>query len=390
MTETSEIEIRNGSLVFKAPSVKNDYNGRYQCEVKNEEGILLSRVARLTYADFNPVISPNQVPIIAVEYTWVVINCPLKEFSYPDISYTWMKKTIQNFEFVDPNSMDTFVSLDGYLYISEVNMVHAGNYSCNIMFRTIEGNGIYLGDANSSAEMSKERPLKVNREEVDEIPFDIVQGFPKVFPIQPKLKQTVDFECVAHGRLPIEYSWKHNDEDIDVNNTQFKDRVQFSDGNRRMKISHLRLMDEGNYTCIATSGVNETSKYMTLEVKGVPVFSVKPSDHTGYTNSFVKLNCLVYDPASPTTHWLKNGKPLKNISDQIYVGSESLILFSPTIGRDEGIYQCSATNIFGTVYSSAAVIVKEPNPTSGSQFLHSRNILLPIVLLLVLLYLQWS
>lgn len=49
--------------------------------------------------------------------------------------------------------------------------------------------------------------------------------------------------------------------------------------------------------------------------------------------------------------WYKNGEVILNQPDAIQIERNRLIIHNVQVGKDEGMYQCGATNIHGTTFS---------------------------------------
>ena len=65
--------------------------------------------------------------------------------------------------------------------------------------------------------------------------------------------------------------------------------------------------------------------------------------------------CEVSGYPQPKITWYKNAKEIRNNNKAIRIGN-SLIITS-AYGRDEGIYQCIASNGLETIHQAASLIV---------------------------------
>lgn len=89
----------------------------------------------------------------------------------------------------------------------------------------------------------------------------------------------------------------------------------------------------------------------------------KPYFPFGIGNKFVdpgqtlKWRCKAVARPKAIYAWYKNGQLLENGVDGIEVQENVLTLRNIDKDRDEGMYQCSATNVHGTTYSSGQLKV---------------------------------
>ncbi|XP_038936629.1 contactin-5 isoform X3 [Rattus norvegicus] len=91
-----------------------------------------------------------------------------------------------------------------------------------------------------------------------------------------------------------------------------------------------------------------------------PVFVQEPDDIIFPTDSDEKkvaLNCEVRGNPSPTYRWLRNGTEIDLESDYRYSMIDgTFIINNPSESRDSGLYQCLATNTFGSILSREATL----------------------------------
>lgn len=52
-----------------------------------------------------------------------------------------------------------------------------------------------------------------------------------------------------------------------------------------------------------------------------------------------------------TYSWYKNGELIESVAGVIEVQANLLIIYGVEADRDEGMYQCGATNVHGTTFS---------------------------------------
>lgn len=71
----------------------------------------------------------------------------------------------------------------------------------------------------------------------------------------------------------------------------------------------------------------------------------------------IHWNCRAVARPAATYSWFKNGVLLKDISGHIEVRSSILTIINVEKERDEGMYQCAATNQHGTTFSTGQLKV---------------------------------
>lgn len=71
----------------------------------------------------------------------------------------------------------------------------------------------------------------------------------------------------------------------------------------------------------------------------------------------IRWKCKAVARPAATYSWYKNGVLVKNIQGQIEVRSNVLTIYSVVKERDEGMYQCAATNQHGTTFSTGQLKV---------------------------------
>ena len=71
----------------------------------------------------------------------------------------------------------------------------------------------------------------------------------------------------------------------------------------------------------------------------------------------VKWRCKAVARPRAQYVWYKNGEVLSSEAGVLEVTGNILVIFSVDQDRDEGMYQCSATNVHGTTYSAGRLKV---------------------------------
>ena len=71
----------------------------------------------------------------------------------------------------------------------------------------------------------------------------------------------------------------------------------------------------------------------------------------------LKWGCKAVARPRAIYRWYKNGEPMEEIPGEIEITGTRLWIASVDKDRDEGMYQCSATNAHGTTFSTGRLKV---------------------------------
>ncbi|CAE1245102.1 unnamed protein product [Acanthosepion pharaonis] len=151
------------------------------------------------------------------------------------------------------------------------------------------------------------------------------------------------------NRNEMNYHWSRDD-------IPFSSRVKFRDHNRVLTIEKSTFHDEGVYRCIVTRGSAaryEKTYYLELSAKPYMIFPLTPK----FVDIESQLTWFCQSRAKPlpTYTWFKDGLQINSTQDVIVVNNTLQII--NVNGEHAGMYQCAATNIHGTTYSSAQLSV---------------------------------
>ncbi|KAJ8034675.1 Hemicentin-1 [Holothuria leucospilota] len=164
--------------------------------------------------------------------------------------------------------------------------------------------------------------------------------------------RTVQFTCSATTTVPpVIYRWYFKRFPMDVQIELTSNSHQTIVDNT-MTIDQLRKTDRGIYFIGATDGAGQRSNCtFILQVAYPPVFtSSMPAEKTASDEIRTVITCPVTGFPEPTISWLKDSMPLTTGTTYEINGTD--IIFSVATKFDEGLYQCNATNHYGSVISS--------------------------------------
>nr|XP_047928796.1 vascular endothelial growth factor receptor 1 isoform X3 [Anser cygnoides]XP_047928797.1 vascular endothelial growth factor receptor 1 isoform X4 [Anser cygnoides] len=247
---------------------------------------------------------------------------------------------------------------------------HIGNRIQSITERTaiIEGKNktastLVVAEAKSSGIYSCVASNKVGKAErnVSFIVTDVPSGFHINLEKMPIEGENLVLSCSANKFLYKDIAWILP---RTVNN-QTKARRAINKEysiTLTLTIKNVSLAHSGTYVCrarnIYTGKEVLQKKDVTIRAQEAPALLRQLMDQTVNTSNSAMLDCQVRGIPEPQITWLKNHEEIHQESG-IILGPGSRMLFIERVKEeDEGLYQCIATNLKGSVESSAYVTVQ--------------------------------
>ncbi|CAH1783325.1 unnamed protein product [Owenia fusiformis] len=352
----SRYTFTNGDFIISDPVETND-NGAYQCSARNEFGSILSNDVRLTFGFLQDFSKTKRSPIDVDAYTGTSIECKPPSTNYA-ILFQWYKDNTNNF--IRPRlKPHAFISNNGRLYFSFVTRDDYGDYYCMVKReRNAQG-----GKSSMPTLMNVKEAIATTQEP------RLAQGFPQAFPNDVKRGTNIRLECFAWGTGILEYSWVREDGngnpvDMPVRATYLED-----DHKRVIIIPDVQMEDAGVYKCsVQRVGGLSTSGSVRLTLNSDPYFTLPLRDqHVDLRGSLV-WRCEANSVPAATYSWYKNAEIL-NINSippadrQRITISNNVLTISTIEDRDKGMYQCAASNQYGTRFSTGQLRVLAFAPT---------------------------
>ncbi|KAH9496095.1 Contactin-5 [Bulinus truncatus] len=353
VTSDDRYTFATGKLMIARPEKRED-EGTYQCMATNEIGSVLSDPSSVSFGFLAEFSNDPPGGVVARLYQGAAINCGLPSFS-PAVDVKWYK------EDGGPNFLRTdlqthqFNSRNGKLYFSEVSLTDAGIYHCVVILVGTVGQEVVPAQSPSLTSLG----MKLNV--IGETPIDygpeIHNDFPAIFPSPALRGETLTIECFAYGKLPLYYTWKRE-------NSTMPSKVTYSDSNRVLTIPDAELEDAGVYACVVDRGNSfAVQKSIHLLIEARPFFTFPLADqHIDQHGDFVWV-CEAQGSPPPVYAWYKDGQVLNSQNGSIEVRGNVLKIYKALPAEHQGMYQCSATNIHGTTYSSAQLRVLAFKPS---------------------------
>lgn len=346
--------LTGGRLTISNPVETLD-SGFYLCRADNPLGAVLSPPIHLSFG-YLTEFSPNQQGFVeARQNLGTLINCNAPS-AKPALSYNWYKDDTSNF--IRPELTDYFfISGNGNLYLSEVQLSDGGYYFCSVSLTP--GIGEELSNQQPPGRTSRPIELRVQGGPSAEYGPIIHNDFISVFPKPALVGHELRLECFAYGRMPMRYSWSRDGQ-------PFPEGTYFRYSDRVMIIPNVKFRDEGKYTCAVetvTGKQRVVTKTIILALEAKPYFVFPLRDQHADEGSDVTWRCEARAVPRAVYTWYLNGEILRDIPGKLEVRRNILVIRKLEKSHDPGVYMCTATNVHGTAFSSAELRVLAFPPT---------------------------
>ncbi|CAG5135524.1 unnamed protein product, partial [Candidula unifasciata] len=342
-----------GKLEIHNPITSDE--STYQCKAANEYGTILSTSVPLSFGFLGEFSNVPPATVNGNEYDGAQLECP-QIASRPAKSYTWYK---DQFFIIRPDfQRHIFISASGKLFFSELAVSDQGTYYCLVTLTSYSQNSNSIGGTQTESRTSLGFGLVVKSGGASQFQPKIQNDFIYVFPPKPLKGDMVKLECFAYGTGELQYSWSR------ANNRQLPLGHKFESNNRILVLNSAQLEDGGQYVCkvfsLATNLVDERS--LDLVIQSKPFFTYALTPQHVDVGSKLTWHCEATGHPLPTYQWYKNGKILRN-SAGLTVSVNTLTIDAVDLKKDNGMYQCAATNLHGTTFSTAQLRVLELIPS---------------------------
>ncbi|XP_056296945.1 tyrosine-protein kinase receptor UFO [Pseudoliparis swirei] len=127
-----------------------------------------------------------------------------------------------------------------------------------------------------------------------------------------------------------------------------------------LSIEKVQLPDMGSYRCAVLSESHQTmSEEGSLQLEGLPHFSVEPQHMSIVANVSLNLSCVAHGPPEPVrVIWLQDGAPLNSLKDAMALSPSTLNL---TGLNRTSTFSCEAHNRKGVATSGSGTITVLPS-----------------------------
>ncbi|XP_019622375.1 PREDICTED: neogenin-like isoform X4 [Branchiostoma belcheri] len=349
--ETRRSILNNGSLRFS--SIIHNKNekpdeGLYQCVASVDSlGTIVSRMARLQVATLSRFEREPQATSVHMEEN-LRLECRIQGSPKPDIRWLKDGKDIEHDLFEPYIQAERGITIlpSGALEIAYVQYTDAGRYKC------VAANPARERESAEAAVSVLPALEQVKEPELIVLPEDmtVLEG------------QTVVLECVVNAMPEADVIWSFGGQDIDTG-TDSVDRSGSRHsiiGVSNLRIENARESDSGMYRCTGENDHGSVTASAQLIVNVPPKFMTTPSNTYAHERSDIEFECDVYAKPAPHISWIKNGDAVIP-SDYFQIQNGQNLRILGLVRSDEGMYQCVATNEYGSIQSSAQLIIVDPD-----------------------------
>lgn len=340
-----------GNLIIHNPQQIQD-QGTYHCVAENLYGRILSESIELNFGyilEFNLQRSSENG-----EMNWgKSLYCDPPQH-YPDVRFYWSRSFFPNFVEEDQR---VFVSHDGSLYFSSLEIKDRANYSCNVQ-STVSDTGRNGPFFNLQV---------VSHPHYQDLIF--ANTFPKIFPEAPVAGRDIRLECMAFGYPIPSYNWTRKSGSLP--------RYSYLESyNRVLVIKNSTANDNGEYICTIKNDRKSTSKGVLVNIQMEPNFTIPLKDQIKDYQSSVTFLCEASAIPDVNYTWYKNAELMdpesgKFNKDKFIIQDNVLKINFLDSEEDNGMYQCKATNQLKGVYTSAQLRVLSMKPSFKKKPLES-------------------
>ncbi|XP_031628790.1 neuroglian-like isoform X2 [Contarinia nasturtii] len=216
--------------------LKSSDTGNYGCNATNSLGYVYKDVY-LNVLALPPEITEPPRKEATVDRRTVTLRC--RVFGAPAPEVKWLRNDLE----LTGGRYQTQSS--GDLVIQDVTFADAGDYTCHAQNK--------LGETKASGTLIVKEHTKITDEPQD---YEVTAGNPATFRCN----------AVADSSLDLNIKWLSDDEEID-----FENEPRFVRTNdNSLTISKTSELDSGQYTCVASTDLDEARASATLIVQDVP------------------------------------------------------------------------------------------------------------------------
>lgn len=214
----------------------------YQCDASNSHGSVLANIIVMVMTIPPRILTRDYQEYAVVLGGDIVMDCSV--FSSPPSSVFWNRnETLETIE------SERFSSLqNGSFQIIRAEKNDSGNYVCEAV--NVEGK------ATVTAVLDVKDPTKIVSPPQD---VSIISG------------TTAQFKCQAEYDKSLQGSfemvWRKDGEEIPLS---FEENSRYSVDDRMLQIMNVNLRDQGTYTCIARTSLDEDNATALLTILDVP------------------------------------------------------------------------------------------------------------------------
>ncbi|XP_022800131.1 hemicentin-1-like [Stylophora pistillata] len=344
-SEHTRIRLSEDNEQLTITNVSRTDNGAYQCVASNNVGKATSDAATVTVR-FKPEISQAPSNTLKVEGQTAVFSCLVA--GYPTPNVTWTKNDVELNIAANSRLNVSYKGGSHSLTVKNVQQLDAGKYRC-------VGNNILGNSTSSPATLTVQFSPEVAIDG-DQVQF-VANG--------THLQLTCRFNALPPAS---EVQWIKDETVIASTLTAPPNgsRVNISHHNEsqaQLSIKAVSLKDSGNYTCNVSNVVGSSSNRTSIIVQVTPTIEKDPIAVPVKEGENFTLFCNA-SGSSLILSWTKNGSVIDPRDDsRIHLSTDNEQLTITNVSRkDNGAYQCVASNQIDNATSHAAIVTVQFAP----------------------------
>ncbi|XP_058491292.1 hemicentin-1 [Solea solea] len=320
---------------LRIQQVNVDDRGTYQCVAKNSAGQETLEI-ELEILEVPFFAEPGDAIMEKVANGKVIIPCPAEGSPRPKVR--WFKNGLE----IHPEQSEFSVARDGALVISTASASHSGDFKCMA--------------TNEAGTVERKTRLKVN------VPPEI-QEDNQPLNLTVTLKQPLTLGCDAFGIPSPTITWTKDGHPVK------SPGVYLQNANRLLRIYRVQPDHSGQFACTAENSAGEARREYNIVVQAPPVISgtSRLQELTVVLSQEVEFQCRVSGQPPPRVEWSRDGEVLSRIGDpHVEFLEDGQVLRVKSVRlRDQGLYQCLASNDAGTQMRQFRLTVQAPPAIKG-------------------------
>uniref|UniRef100_A0A3B4XL25 Hemicentin-1-like n=1 Tax=Seriola lalandi dorsalis TaxID=1841481 RepID=A0A3B4XL25_SERLL len=309
--------------------------GTYQCVARNSAGQETLEI-KLEILEAPSFAEPGDAIMEKVANSKVIIPCPAEGSPRPKVR--WFKNGLE----IHAEQSEFSVARDGALVISTASASHSGDFKCMA--------------TNEAGSVERKTRLKVN------VPPEI-QDDSQPLNLTVTLKQPLTLGCDAFGIPSPTITWTKDGHPVN------SPGVYLQNGNRMLRIYRVQPDHAGQFTCTAQNSAGEARREYNIVVQAPPVISgtSRLQELTVVLGQEVEFQCRVSGKPPPRVEWSRDGEVLSRDGDpHVEFLEDGQVLKVKSVRlRDQGLYQCLASNNAGTQMRQFRLTVQAPPTIKG-------------------------
>ncbi|XP_067083733.1 hemicentin-1 [Osmerus mordax] len=311
--------------------------GSYSCVAENSAGqdTLLIQLEVLEAPSF---AEAGDVVMEIVANSQVLIPCPAQ--GSPPAKVRWFRNGLE----IHADQSELSVTADSSLLIGSASASHSGDYKC-----------VATNEAGSAERKAR---LKVI------VPPEI-QDDGQALNLTVTLKQPLTLGCDAFGIPSPSITWSKDGRPV----AEFSG-VYLQNGNRLLRIYRVQAEHAGQFSCAAHNSAGEARRNYSILVQAPPVISgtTRLQEVSVVLGQEVEFQCRVSGRPAPRVEWSRDGEVLSRDGDPHvdFLEQGQVLKVRSVRQRDQGLYQCLASNNAGTQQRQFRLSVQAPPSIQGS------------------------